>query len=92
MFLTDEQKQTFREAWGDVQRACYETAKAKGLSTFHTLRDHYVAVYAAPERAVAEALAQFAEGRLSPLTAPTHASEAAGAPTHPARREREGPH
>ncbi|MFW6107415.1 MAG: cation diffusion facilitator family transporter [bacterium] len=51
-----------------------------GEIAFHTLRDHYVAVYSAPESTVGEALAEFAQGRLSPLTAPTHASRAAAAP------------
>ena len=60
-----------------------------GEIAFHTLRDHYVTVYCAPACTVAEALAQFAKGSLPPLTVPTHASEAAAAPTHPARTEQE---
>jgi len=60
-----------------------------GEIAFHTLRDHYVTIYCAPACTVAEALAQFAKGSLPPLTAPTHASEAAAAPTHPPRTEQE---
>ena len=60
-----------------------------GEIAFHALRDHYVAIHSAPACTVAEALAQFAKGDLPPLTAPTHASEAAGAPTHTAHTEQE---
>ena len=50
-----------------------------GEIAFHTLRDHYVAIYAAPAGSVRAALEQFAARRLEPLPEPTHASEAAGA-------------
>ena len=52
-----------------------------GEISFHTLRDHYVDIYAAPEGTVADALARFAEKALSPLEQPTHVSKAAGAPS-----------
>jgi cation diffusion facilitator family transporter len=52
-----------------------------GEIAFHTLRDHYVAIYSVPACSVREALAKFAAGELAALPGPTHASEAAGAPT-----------
>ena len=55
-----------------------------GEIAFHTLRDRYVAVYAAPTGSVRRALERLASGALEPLAAPTHASEAAGAPGEPA--------
>ena len=55
-----------------------------GEIAFHTLRDHYVAIYAAPAGSVRRALERLASGALEPLAAPTHASEAAGAPGEPA--------
>ena len=51
-----------------------------GEIAFHTLRDHYVDIYAAPEGTVRDALAKFAGNDLPALTKPTHPSEAAGAP------------
>lgn len=55
-----------------------------GEIAFHALRDHYVGIHAAPEGTVRDALAAFVRGELPPLAEPTHASEAAGAPEHPA--------
>ncbi len=60
-----------------------------GEIAFHTLRDHYVTIYSAPEATVAQALEEFAEGKLRTLTEPTHASEAAGAPNGPGAGEQE---
>jgi len=51
-----------------------------GEIAFHTLRDGYVDIYAAPEGTVREALTRFASEGLAPLEEPTHASEAAGSP------------
>jgi len=50
-----------------------------GEIAFHTLRDHYVDIYGAPEGTAREALAQFAAQSLPPIVKPTHASEGAGA-------------
>ena len=51
-----------------------------GEIAFHTLRDRFVVVYAAPGGSVRNALAQFAETSVPRLAGPTHASEAAASP------------
>ena len=51
-----------------------------GEIAFHTLRDHYVDIYAAPAGSVEDALAQLDDHSLEALAEPTHASEAAAAP------------
>lgn len=52
-----------------------------GEIAFHALRDYYVEVYAAPDASLEVVLRQFARGALPALSAPTHASESAGAPS-----------
>jgi len=51
-----------------------------GEIAFHTLRDQYIDIYAAPDGSVTNALTRFATEGLPPLEEPTHASEAAGSP------------
>ena len=50
-----------------------------GEIAFHALRDYYVEVYSAPDASLADVLNRFGRGALPLLSAPTHASEAAGA-------------
>ena len=54
-----------------------------GEIAFHTLRDHYVDIYAVPPATIDEALAFFTQKKLAILPKPTHASEAAGRPKTP---------
>ena len=53
-----------------------------GEIAFHTLRDHYVDIYAVPPATIDQALTSFSQNRLALLPKPTHASEAAGRKTH----------
>jgi len=49
-----------------------------GEIAFHTLRDHYVDIYAVPPATIDQALTFFTQKKLAILPKPTHASEAAG--------------
>ena len=52
-----------------------------GEIAFHALRDYYVECFAATNGTLNDTLAGFASGTLPALTGPTHASEAAAAPS-----------
>ena len=52
-----------------------------GEIAFHALRDYYVEIYSSPDASLRDVLDQFACGVLPLLPGPTHASEAAGAPS-----------
>ena len=52
-----------------------------GEIAFHVLRDHYVDIYVAPSGSAGEALSLLSRQALAHLNEPTHASEAAAAPS-----------
>jgi cation diffusion facilitator family transporter len=52
-----------------------------GEISYHALRDYYVEVYGAQDAPLEQVLKQFASGTLTMLPGPTHASEAASAPS-----------
>jgi len=52
-----------------------------GEIAFHTLRDHHVEVYRAPDTTMRDVLDQFTSQQFSLANTPTNASEAAGSPT-----------
>ena len=60
-----------------------------GEIAFHTLRDHHVDIYSAPDGTVRDALDRFLRQDLTRLVKPTHPSEAAGAPPSSASDESE---